>query len=221
VSWLEGHRLGYATPIGPIPIVPGAVVFDIGTADRDGRPTSDSGRAACEAASENDITMGRVGAGAGATVGKWAGRDFSVPGGVGIASIERSGAVVSALAVVNAIGDVVGSDGEVIAGTRAPDPDFVLPVGRDKDGNLLEEEMPSHTVLAVVATRATLDKRDVRWLASRGSDGIAASVRPAHTRYDGDVVFAVAAPGPETNVDLLGWLATQAVAEAIRTAVSV
>jgi len=220
VSWLEEHRIGYATPIGPIPIVPGAVVFDLGTADPDARPTAESGRAACEDARENDIATGAVGAGTGTTVGKWAGREFSSPGGLGIANVEQDGASVSAIAAVNAIGDILAADDTVIAGTQAANPRFVMPVRRDRRGNLLEDDMPTNTVLATVVTSASVDKRDVRWLASRGSDGIALSVRPAHTRYDGDVVFAVAAPGPEVNIDLLGHLATQAVAEAVRNAVA-
>jgi L-aminopeptidase/D-esterase-like protein len=221
VAWLEEHRIGYATPIGPIPIVPGAVVFDVGTANPRSRPDAASGRAACEDAREEGIRTGRVGAGTGATVGKWAGREFASPGGVGIATSSDSGASVSAIAVVNAIGDVLAPDGTVLAGTTAESPEFVMPVRRDRQGDFLEADtFPSNTVLAVVATKASLDKRDARWLASRGSDGIAMTVRPAHTRYDGDVVFSVAAPGPEASIDLLGYLATQAVADAIRNAVT-
>jgi L-aminopeptidase/D-esterase-like protein len=221
VTWLEEKGIGYATPIGPIPIVPGAVVFDVGTANPASRPVAASGRAACEDAREEEIRTGRVGAGTGATVGKWAGREFASPGGVGMATVTDSGASVSAMAVVNAIGDVLAPDGTVLAGTTAESPEFVMPVRRDREGNFLEADtFPSNTVLAVVVTSASLDKRDVRWLASRGSDGIATSVRPAHTRYDGDVVFAVAAPGPEASIDLLGYLATQAVAGAIRNAVT-
>jgi L-aminopeptidase/D-esterase-like protein len=216
VSSLEEQGIGYATPIGPIPIVPGAVVFDLGTADPAARPGAAAGRSACEDAREDDIDTGRIGAGTGATVGKWAGREFSSPGGVGIAGIEEAGASVAAIAVVNSIGDVVAADGSVIAGTTSPAPEFILPVRQDRES---AEPFPSNTVLATVVTSATLDKRDVRWLASRGSDGIAQSVRPAHTRYDGDVVFAIAAPGPEVSIDLLGYLATRAVAGAVRSAV--
>ena len=219
VAWLEEHGIGYETPIGPIPIVPGAVVFDIGTADREARPTAESGRASCEDARADGIATGKIGAGTGATVGKWAGREHASPGGVGIATVEQEGASVSAVAVVNAIGDIVADDGTVIAGTRAGSPEFVMPVRRDRAGNLLDEP-PTNTVLATVVTTADLDKRDLRWLASRGSDGVTKAVRPAHTRYDGDVVFAVAGPGLEANVDLLGHLATEAVASAVRNAVA-
>ncbi len=216
VGWLEDHEIGYSTPAGVVPIVPGAVIFDLGAGRRDVRPGPSAGRAACESAGELAAT-GRVGAGAGATVGKWAGREFASPGGLGIAVADEDGLSVSALAVVNSVGDVIGPDGHVLAGTRAAEPEAQPPAPP-------EAAIPANTVLAVVATQATIEKREVRWLAARGADGITISVRPAHTRYDGDVVFAIAArePGhtPAANLDLLGRLATIAVANAVRNAVT-
>ena len=123
---------------------------------------------------------------------------------------------MSAVAVVNSVGDVVADDGSAVAGTSNPAPEYLPPAPPDA-------QIAADTVLAVVATDATLDKRDVHWLAGRGSDGITVSVRPAHTRYDGDVVFAVATGASETSgtdIDVLGYLATQAVAAAVRHAVS-
>ena len=216
VDWLEERGVGYQTGLGVVPIVPAAVIFDLAAGRADVRPGPPQGLAACAAATESDIPIGRVGAGAGATVGKWAGREHSVPGGLGIASARERGLVVAALAVVNAVGDVLARDGTVVAGTRANDP---------RPFPALPEEGPvaSNTVLAVVATNAEIGKRQARWLAARGSDGITTSVRPAHTRYDGDVVFAVAGPGPAITageMDVLGFLATEAVADAVRKAVA-
>ncbi|MDQ3964153.1 MAG: P1 family peptidase, partial [Actinomycetota bacterium] len=161
------------------------------------------------------VAVGRVGAGTGATVGKWAGRDFSAPGGVGIAHAGAEGAEVAAIAVVNAIGDIMAPDGRVLAGTTAPDPQFMMATPQEKP--------PPNTVLVAAVTRADLDKREVQWLAARAADGITVTIRPAHTRYDGDIAFAVAAPGgePDPPLDLLGVLTTQAVATAVRNAVSV
>lgn len=214
VEWLAEHGIGYETPVTPVPIVPAAVIFDLGEGAPDVRPGPDAGRAACADARESPVATGRIGAGAGATAGKWAGREHAVPGGLGIATVEQRGTAVSALAVVNPVGDVVADDGSVIAGTTAPEQSAVpAPT---------HPALPTNTVLAVVALRANVDKRDARWLAARGSDGITLAVRPAHTRYDGDVVFAVTAPGESTepaDLDLLGALATRAVAEAIRGAV--
>jgi L-aminopeptidase/D-esterase-like protein len=215
--WLEEQGIGYQTGAGVVPIVPAAVVFDLGVGRSDVRPGAREGRAACESASESNVETGSVGAGAGATVGKWAGREHSVDGGVGLAIAQEGAASVSAVAVVNAVGDVVGEDGSVVAGTLAARPTYEPPLPP-------EHESPVGTVLAVVTTCAALDKRDVRWLAARGADGITVSVRPAHTRYDGDVVFAVAAPAgagePAPDLDVLGHLATRAVASAVRNSVT-
>jgi L-aminopeptidase/D-esterase-like protein len=214
MSWLAERGVGYDTPVARIPIVPSAVVFDLGMG-RPEWPRPEHARTACDAASE-EVETGRVGAGTGCTVGKWAGREHGVPGGLGVAEVEEAGHRVAALAVVNAIGDVMDDDGSVIAGTTAERPaSWQPPPGEDRLG--------ANTVLAVLVTSGRLDKRDVRFLAARGSDGVTVAVRPAHTRYDGDVVFAIAGPddgsGADTQVDILGVLATAAVAEAVRNAV--
>lgn len=215
MSWLEERGIGYPTAAARVPIVPAAVILDASVADPSARPGPREGRAACEAASETAET-GSVGAGAGATAGKWAGFEHRVAGGLGIATLSRYGLSASALAVVNPVGDVMAQDGTVLAGTTAPDPVYRRP-GAARD------EALSNTVLAVVTVEATLDKRDVGFLAARGSDGVTVAVRPAHTRYDGDVVFAVAVPkGPlasRDDLDVLGHLATEAVAAAVRNAV--
>lgn len=214
MAWLSEKGVGYRTPAARIPIVPTAVVFDLGTAVA-AWPHAEHARAACEDAAETVVT-GRVGVGTGCTVGKWAGREYGAPGGLGLAEVEEDGHRVAALAAVNAIGDVVDEDGSTIAGTSASDPRFWQPPPD-------EGRLGSNTVLAVLATDARLDKRDVRFLAARGSDGVTVAVRPAHTRYDGDVVFAIAAPpessGSPPSVDILGILATKAVAQAVRNAV--
>ena len=212
MSWLAERNIGYQTPVAIVPIVPAAVIFDLGHAGDAAPPGPAQGRAACDAASEDGVATGRVGAGAGALVGKWAGIEHAAPGGLGIGHAEQEGAAVSAIAVVNAIGDVLDADGTVIAGTSAPDPVYR---GRP------DVDIPLNTVLVCAVTRATVDKRDVRWLAGRAADGVTKSVRPAHTRYDGDIAFFVAAPGGQepTNLDVLGYLATAAVEDAVRSAV--
>jgi L-aminopeptidase/D-esterase-like protein len=213
VQYLDEKGIGYETPIATIPIVPAAVIFDRTAGSPDERPGPAAGREACANATGAGVQTGAVGAGAGATVGKWAGIEFAAPGGLGIGVAEDAGHRVSAIAVVNSVGDVIGADGSVLAGTRSPRPQRRprLPV---------EQPVPTNTVLALVAVSAQLDKRDVRWLAARGSDGVTISIKPAHTRYDGDVTFAVAAPSGEScDLDILGALATEAVAAAVRSAV--
>ena len=215
VGWLAERGIGYQTSVAVVPIVTAAVINDLRTAEEGARPGPAEGRAACDAASEDVVATGRVGGGAGATVGKWGGLEYDVPGGVGVATARQGDAEVSAIAVVNSVGDVLAADGSVLAGTRAPNPIY---------DPTREPTMPGNTVLAVVTTRAAIEKREVKWLASRGSDGIAVAVRPAFTRYDGDVVFAIAGPpdpdAPPVSLDVIGLLATQAVADAIRNAVA-
>ena len=218
VRWLSERDIGYETPVARVPIVPAAVIFDLGAGRADVRPGPEEGHAACDAATETDIPVGRVGAGTGATVGKWAGFEFASPGGLGIAEVAEEGLSVGALAVVNPVGDVLADDGTVLAGTRNPSPTpFPEPAPR--------EGPATSTVLVMVATRAAADKRDARWLAGRAADGITSTVRPAHTRYDGDVAIAVIGPpaptAPPVNLDVLGALTTRAVAAAIRAAVVV
>ncbi len=222
MSWLEEQDIGYVTPRGLVPIVPAAVVFDLGPGRSDVRPDASWGRAACEAASAGPIETGAVGAGTGCTVGKWAGFEDAVPGGLGVGLACEGDLSVHALAVVNAVGDILGPDGKSLAGTGGTKPrrqswDMPPPAPMESAGL-------GSTVLVVVATEANLDKREVRWLAARGSDGVTTAVRPAHTRYDGDVTFAVATPGPRAigprDLDVLGLLATEAVSKAIRSAVA-
>jgi len=216
MAWLEEHGIGYHTEIATIPIVPAAVIFDLGASKDHGRPGPKAGYAACQAAVEEPVPVGRVGAGTGATVGKWAGREYRSPGGMGLALMEVNGMSLAALAVVNALGDVIAADGSVLAGTTARNPTFRAPAEST-------EATVTNTVLAVVTTNAALDKSQVRFLAARGSDGITRAVRPAHTRYDGDLVFAVTGPppagAPKANLDVLGFLAADAVAAAVRNAV--
>ncbi len=216
VEWLAEKGIGYDTRAAVVPIVPAAVILDLGVTLPDSRPGPPEGRAACEDATEDERPGGRVGAGAGATVGKWAGFEHRSPGGIGFGHASEGDLEVSALSVVNAVGDVLDEDGTVIAGTTSSEPRLFPPPQPT-------QPVPGNTVLTLVATRATLEKRDVRWIASRGSDGVTVSVRPAHTRYDGDVTFAVAAPGErpaeQVEIDILGALATTAVARAVRNAV--
>jgi L-aminopeptidase/D-esterase-like protein len=214
MRWLAENDIGYETKFGLVPIVPAAVIYDLGAGRSDVRPDQEAGRTACAAASETFET-GRIGAGTGATVGKWAGREAAVSGGLGAARIEEGPHVVHALAVVNAVGDVLAPDGTVLAGTKAPAPE---PVQQDTP----PEEPPMNTVLVLATVIGTFEKREVQWLAQRASDGVTISIRPAHTRYDGDVSFVVATPGPSepNDLDVLGPLVTRAVAAAVRASVT-
>ena len=210
-------------PVGPVrvPLVPAAVVFDLNTG-RAAWPGPDDGYAACLAAGAEPPAEGRVGAGTGTTVGKLLGPAGACPGGVGTASVRLpGGGVVGALAVVNAIGDVHGRDGRLLAGARGPDG---VPVNAVRTllttGRAQPPPAGSSTTIAVVATDAALDKAGCRRLAEVAHDGLALAVRPAHTPFDGDTVFAVSAGGAAVDPVSLGVAAAEALWAAIERAVT-
>jgi len=208
--YLEERGIG--NQIGPfkIPSVPAAVIFDLGTGDPLRRPGADEGYAACDAAS-TEVEEGRVGAGTGATVAKLWGPERAVPGGVGTWSVREGDLVVGALMVVNAVGEVIDENGELLAGAR------LAPGERRQD--LMPRLGPGNTTIGVVATNGTLRKEAARHLATVANDAVDHAVVPAHTLYDGDTVFTVATGEVEADVATVGRLAAPAVATAIRRAV--
>jgi L-aminopeptidase/D-esterase-like protein len=208
MRYLSERGIGFETGLRPVPIVPAAILFDLGVGSPDVAPGVDDGYAACLAAERGDGELeGRVGAGTGATVGKLAGMDRASPGGVGSAGTRLpDGSTLAALVVNNAIGNVVGRDGRILAG----DPDAVPTAGAPG----------ANTVLVVVATDATLDRGQCRKLAELAHDGIAQAISPPHTLLDGDVAFALStrrAAAPESLPELVAMGA--AVVEVVRTAV--
>jgi L-aminopeptidase/D-esterase-like protein len=224
VRWLERNGRGYDTPGGLVPLVPGAVVYDLISGDPTRRPGPDEGEAACEAATE-DPQLGSVGAGTGAAVGKIRGREFAVKSGVGLARQHLpQGAKLAALAVVNAVGDVIGEDGQVLAGARADDGSFIgttsllrtrlieLPTFRR--GEPLES-----TTLVCLMTDADLTKAECAIVSKMAHAGMARAVDPVHSSADGDVVFALATgTGPRVEPLIAGVVAAALTAEAIRDA---
>jgi len=219
MRWLEEHGVGYSTPWAKVPIVPTAVVFDLNVGSSTIRPDSLSGYQACDAASGGQVEEGNVGAGTGATVGKWRGFDSWMKGGVGTASVRVGELIVGALAVVNAVGDVVDSDGSVLAGARAGDGHFFgevegyRPLAR---GKVLEE---SNTTLVLAATNARFSKLELFRVSQRMHDGMARAIVPVHTSYDGDVSFALSCGDLSADLDFVSELAAHVTAESIRRGV--
>jgi L-aminopeptidase/D-esterase-like protein len=212
---LEAQGRGFATTGGAVPIVPAAGVYDL-VSSGGVRPGPDEGAAAfgaAEASAGAPFATGRVGAGAGATVGKWKGADDRVPGGLGSASAKVDDAVVGALAVVNAIGDVVGDDGRVLAGSTAPPdaPPFPEP---------LPFEEGEHTTLVVVATNGRLSKLECHLLSQTAHHAMSRTLYPSHTRFDGDLTFALATGAVDAHVDRVRVAAIDVVVDAIRNAVA-
>ena len=225
MHYLEGQGIGYETRTGQlVPIVPAAIVFDLGFGVGNVRPTADDGFAACENASAEPVEQGTVGAGTGCRIGAAFGNAFSVKGGVGSASIELDdGLVVAALCVVNSVGDVIGAEGEILAGVRMP-PDGAVFAGMLNVLRHMPPEVPAadareNTIVGVVATNARLTKEQTNIVARMAHDGIARAVVPSHTAYDGDTLFALSTGTHPADVTVAGAFAAEAVAQAIRNAV--
>lgn len=213
MTWLAARDRGVATPGGVVPIVPTAAIYDLVVSG--GHPPGPvEAQAAIAAAGPDPPRTGRVGAGRGATVGKWMGPQHAVPGGLGSASARVGDAIVGALAVVNAIGDVVGADGRILAGSQAPPGAETFP-----DPAPGEPDLEPNTTLIVVATDAAATKSDCHLLAQSGHHGLAQAVHPSHTRHDGDLVIAVSTGSVAAHLDRLRVATTEVVAAAVRHAV--
>lgn len=214
MQYLEEMGIGYETSWGKVPIVPSAVIFDLYSGNPKSRPDKTMGYQACVNAT-TEVEEGSVGAGTGATVGKWAGPSFAMKGGVGTSSQSLGKLVVGALAVVNSIGDVVDESGRVIAGAR------------NSEGFLAEKipfRLPpelqiGNTTLLCIATNAKLNKVEANILAQRSQNALALAIRPSHTSMDGDTVITLATHEVEETIDLVAELAIKAGVQAIRRAV--
>jgi L-aminopeptidase/D-esterase-like protein len=216
MRFLEERGAGYPVRTGVVPIVPGAVIFDLGIGDERTRPDAAMGLAACRAATTDHPDEGSVGAGAGATVGKSAGPGRAMKGGVGTASVRVDDSTVGALVVVNAVGDVLDDTGRVLAGARR-DEDIPTEDAADPGDN--GPRPAESTTIGVVATDLPLDKAGATRLAQAAHDGLARAVRPAHTAFDGDTFFALSTASTGERVWPLPVAFSAAAAEAVATAV--
>lgn len=208
VRALEAAGRGHETPVARVPIVPAAVLFDLIPGDPTVRPGPDQGEAAYHAASGDPVEQGRVGAGTGATAAKWRGQEHRQPGGLGSALRTAGPALVGALVVVNAIGDVFDVAGAPLTGgPLEPGPPALVP------------DAFTNTTLVVVATDGRFDRIELSRLVVRAHDALAACIRPVHTRWDGDVVFAVSCGEVEADCDVASEAAFGATAAAIEQAV--
>lgn len=218
MQYLAEKNIGYQTPWAIVPIVPSAVIFDLNVGDAKIFPTAENAYLACKNASKN-FELGNVGAATGATVGKWNGLTTAMTGGVGSFSMNFGGVSVGALAIVNAVGDVVGRDGSILAGAQH-EGRFLGNDGRMQSFH--DEKMllrNTNTTLVVVATNGRLSKVDCNRVAQRAHDGMARAVLPSHTTFDGDATFALSAGDAIASVDLVSEMGAEATAEAIRAAV--
>jgi L-aminopeptidase/D-esterase-like protein len=207
VEELERRGVGHPTMAGVVPIVPAAVIFDLAVGDPKARPGPAAGAAALRSASSDPVAMGNVGAGTGATVAGW--RAAWRKGGTGSAAVGLDGgAVIGALAVVNAVGDVFTLEGEALTGGDAVPGPPVLP-----------PDPVANTTLVVVATDGAFDRSALQRIMVRAHDALAVCLRPGHTRYDGDAVFAVSCGDRVADPDVTGEAVFAVVGRAIEAAI--
>jgi L-aminopeptidase/D-esterase-like protein len=233
MKYLAEQNIGYGLGAWRVPIVPAAILFDLGMGEKNRHPDLDMGYAAACAANTGPVTEGNVGAGTGASVGKIFGKGGSMKSGLGTASIEISnGVVVGAIVAVNAFGDVRDPlTGQIIAGVRPVNIGPVKIGGSDSFADTLKVMKTfvgrtitnlatgGNTVIAVVATNARFNKAQTTKVAQMAHDGLARTVFPAHTMLDGDTVFALSTGQKKADVSTVGAYAAEALAQAIMRAV--
>ena len=227
MRWLEERGVGFDVGVGVVPIVPAAVLFDLTIGDPKARPDAEAGYQACQAATGGPVAEGSVGTGTGATVGKLLGPKFATKSGLGTASVKiGKGLVVGAIVAVNAFGDVVDPDsGTILAGTRKPVVGGFVNTVKRMQGDLGQTLLGlANTTLAVVATNGYLTKEGANKMAQMAHDGLARSIRPVHTMFDGDTVFALATGKPTkkgkgADPSVVGTAAAEVLARAVVRAV--
>ncbi len=228
MQWLHERQIGFPTGVVNVPIVPAAALFDLGVGDTVW-PDAALGYQACAAAMHEDVRWGRVGAGAGATVGKLLGPAQASAGGIGMASLALpDGVAVTAIVAVNALGHIVDPvTQQILAGPRLSNGTFADSV------DVLLQQAPStpftpraaeNTTLGCVLTTATLDKAACSRVAAMAHGGLARTIRPVHTQYDGDTLFALStatAGAPQGDTTIIGVAAAEVVAQAVLNAVAI
>jgi L-aminopeptidase/D-esterase-like protein len=225
MRYLEEHGLGFHIGQAIVPIVPAAILYDLDFGDQKIRPTAESGYKACQAATTGRVEEGSVGAGAGATIGKMFGMKSAMKSGLGTASVRvgDTGIVVGAIVAVNAVGDVFDPKlGKIIAGARKPDGSgFLDTMQQWREGRGPEPTAGANTTIGVVATNVAFDKAQATKIAQMAHDGLARTINPVHTPYDGDTIFAVATGAIQTraNHGVIGAIAADAMSQAVLRAV--
>jgi L-aminopeptidase/D-esterase-like protein len=220
MKYLEEQGIGFDTGYAKVPIVPAAIIYDLGIGNPKIRPDESMGYKACANATQANELQGNIGAGIGATVGKIRGMEFAMKGGLGTESITIDRLIVGALVVVNSLGDIVNPfTNEIIAGALNDDKSSFV----DTEKFIIESSKNSqqfkNTTIGVIATNAILTKASATRIAMMASDGFARAIRPSHTLFDGDTVFALSTNEVEADVTQIGTIAQRVMVLAILNAV--
>ncbi|KAA1190164.1 P1 family peptidase [Photorhabdus heterorhabditis] len=222
MRYLEERKKGFDVGVAVVPIVPAAIIFDLNFGDPAVRPDANMGYIASKNASTNSFPSGNIGAGAGATIGKMAGFDKAMKGGLGTASVKLAGGLtVGAMVVVNAVGEIRDpKNGKTIAGAC------------DENGHLIDlisyvlENYKDHhftqgknTTIGIICCNANMNKSQMKKVAQMAHDGLARTIYPVHTMSDGDTIFAATTGGVDSSVNIVGMLAAEVMAVAVLDAV--
>lgn len=214
MRYLEEQKIGFDTGAAKVPIVPAAILYDLDLGQANVRPDAAMGYRAAASASSEPPAEGNVGAGTGASIGKMRGMKYAMKSGIGTSSMDIHGVIIGALVAVNAVGDVVDpTNGKTVAGLRSG------PTLEWMKGSQTGLAVRSNTVIGVIATNAKLTKAGATKVAQMAQNGLAQALRPAHTLFDGDTVFALATGETEADISMIGAFAAEVMADAILRAV--
>ncbi len=216
-KYLEERGIGFDVGVTKVPIVPAAVIFDLAIGSAHVRPNAEMAYEACLSASANEARQGAIGAGCGATIGKLNGMASSMPGGIGMASWRKDNLVIGVLAVVNAFGDIIDQHtGKILAGAKREDGSFIDTLAHLKAHPVAPfSPWSGNTTLVAVVTNAAFNKEEITKIAQMAQDGLPKAIRPVHTPYDGDIVFALSVGNEHADVLAVGAIAAELVAEGI------
>jgi L-aminopeptidase/D-esterase-like protein len=217
VKFLIENKKGFDIFGKKVPIVPSAVIFDLFFAKENAYPNAEMGYRACQNAGKSTTLEGSVGAGTGATVGKLFGVAQAMKGGLGSLCVKIDNAYLGVLAVVNSFGDVLDENGRILAGARMAEKSKKLSNMQKQISEGVDRKMEgSNTTIIVIATNAGLTKEDATRIAIMAQDGIAKTIAPSHTLFDGDIVFVLSTGNEHASVNVLGCASQELVAKSIR-----
>lgn len=221
MQYLEEKGVGFDVGVTTVPIVGGAVLFDLAVGDYRLRPDKAMGYRACMNASSTECPGGNVGAGTGATVGKYLGMESAMKGGLGTYCLKVGELMVGALVAVNCLGDVINpANGEILAGAISEDHGFInTEEAMLKQYDINKNVFSGNTTIGVIATNAVLTKAQANKAAAMAHNGYGRTMRPAHTMFDGDTIFALATGKVEADVNVVGMLAARVMEQAVINAV--
>lgn len=215
VQYLEEKNIGYDTSFVKVPLVPAAVIYDMNIGSNTIRPSAENAYLACKNAARDFFEEGSIGAGTGATIGKWNGLTNAMKGGLGISEIESGDAWVRAISVVNSVGDIVDDYSRIIAGAHDKKGEFIAQEDRSIRWGKSQVGFAENTVLSAILTNVIITKIDAYNLARRAQNGLARAITPACTSYDGDIIFTLSHRKVELHFEILCEMAAEAIRKSI------